>query len=221
MIIDISECQAIEVPTTPPPQPTPSHPSRAIMATWIAFRSLATDIPTPARPLHADVDDYKWSLEALMVVEMKRRTRLWSKCFWVVISAALRLAEECKCAPPQIRTNYKYYTLKDNFKNTFNPHCPLLKKIRFPKFPDFSPTLKNLLGGSADKISDCILLSMTGSVFHFANHSFHQSSPLLDGNGRHQTSCGTSSSTLYRGEWSTSPERSLDSEERSRCNQKC
>ena len=148
---------------------------------------------------------------------MRTRTRLWLKCFWVVISAALRLAEECKCAPPQIRTNYKYFTKTMNSEIHSTP-IPLLEKIsfpRFPRFPDFSPTLKNFLGGPANKISHCMLLSMTGSVFHFANHSFHQSSSLLDGNRRHQTSCWTPSSTLYRGEWSTSPERSLDFEERS------
>ena len=150
---------------------------------------------------------------------MRTRTRLWLKCFWVVISAALRLAEECKCAPPQIRTNYKYFTKTMNSEIHSTP-IPLLEKISFPRFPDFSPTLKNFLGGPANKISHCMLLSMTGSVFHFANHSFHQSSSLLDGNGRHQTSCWTPSSTLYRGEWSTSPERSLDFKERSRCNQK-
>ena len=153
---------------------------------------------------------------------MRTRTRLWLKCFWVVISAALRLAEECKCAPPQIRTNYKYFTKTMNSEIHSTP-IPLLEKIsfpRFPRFPDFSPTLKNFLGGPANKISHCMLLSMTGSVFHFANHSFHQSSSLLDGNGRHQTSCWTPSSTLYRGEWSTSPERSLDFEERGHCNQK-
>ena len=119
------------------------------MATWIAFRSLATDIPTPARPLHADVDDYKWSLEALMVVEMKRRTRLWSKCFWVVISAALRLAEECKCAPPQIRTNYKYYTLKDNelggFQKYIQPPLPPPEKDKVSKVSRLFPNIKEPL----------------------------------------------------------------------------